>query len=233
VDTKVKLRVKGITGSQPELGVYTLILTEEDGQLYIPIIVGLTEAQSIAVFIEKVIPPRPMTHDLIYTMMRSCNIHLLEVYIYKYDDGIFFAELLIENNEKLIHVDARTSDAIAIAMRARCDIYAHSDVMDECGIDEDEMSFTEVDIDMDDEERKGGAKGDNDTEGDGSDDTPQPIDLRAAEEARVEKMALKLGLNDLHLRLDKAVQVENYEHARIYRDEIIRRENIRNKKKNG
>ena len=168
VDTRIKLRVQGLTNSQIQSGAYALILAEEDGARRIPIIVGTSEAQSIAIALERITPPRPLTHDLFATFAQAFGVRLCEVFIYKFEDGVFYSELLFEDGIKQIRLDSRTSDAIAIALRVKCDIYTTPEIVRECGV--------------------------------------------VLEDATEEKDR------------DDAVADENYEYAKMYKDEIRRRE---------
>jgi bifunctional DNase/RNase len=203
VDTKVKLRVQGLTNSQIQSGTYALVLAEENGPRRIPIIVGMAEAQSIALALEHIVPPRPLAHDLLFAFFRTFDIHLLEVYIYKFEEGIFFSELLFEKEGQQSRIDSRTSDAIAIALRVKCNIYASEKIVRECGIELDEPSTYEED----------------------EEDlmyNPGPEDI--ADEMQLGKWLSLLDYSDLKSRLEDAVTHEDYEHAKIYRDELRRRE---------
>lgn len=130
---KVKLSVVGITYSQVHQDAYALILAEEDGPYRIPIVVGVAEAQSIAVRLESVIPPRPLPHDIMVVLCQGFGIALDEVFIYKFEEGIFLSELHMSSNDRQISIDSRTSDAIALAMRTGAPIYATREVVEETG----------------------------------------------------------------------------------------------------
>ncbi|GHT27380.1 hypothetical protein FACS189432_03800 [Bacteroidia bacterium] len=148
---KVKLRVLGITFSQVQAGAYALVLAEENGARRVPIIIGTPEAQSIAIFLEKLRPPRPLTHDLFISFTRLLNITLKEVFIYKYEEGVFFSDLVFNDGVKDIHIDSRTSDAIALAVRADSNIYITEGIMKEVSIEmeqDDIMNEMDEDIDM-------------------------------------------------------------------------------------
>ena len=207
MEKKIKLRVQGLTNSQVQSGAYALILAEEDGNRRIPVIVGTPEAQSIAIALEYITPPRPLTHDLFVSFATAFDIILKEVYIYKFEEGIFYSELLFTDGKREVPVDSRTSDAIAIALRAKCDIYVSESIMIEAGVvlDEDVEDNAEEDFEDDDD------------------------DLMAMDPDEIkDDEALKrwLGLIDdeeLNKRLEEAVQDENYEHAKMYQDEIRRR----------
>ena len=141
---KVKLRLIGITFSQVQAGAYALILAENEGARRVPIMIGTPEAQSIAIFLERLRPPRPITHDLFISLTKALNITIKEVFIYKYEEGVFFAELIFDNGEKEIHLDSRTSDAIAIAIRANADIFITEEIMKEVAIELEEEEIVET-----------------------------------------------------------------------------------------
>lgn len=205
MDTKIKLRVQGLTNSQIQSGAYALILAEEDGARRIPIIVGTSEAQSIAIALEHITPPRPLTHDLFVTFAQAFGIQLREVFIYKFEDGVFYSELLFDDGITQIRLDSRTSDAIAIALRVKCDIYTTDQIVTECGVVLEETSSMG---DKDDEEYALLDK--------------EPEDIEDEEELK--KWLSLLDEEELTERLDEAVSDENYEYAKMYKDEIRRRE---------
>jgi bifunctional DNase/RNase len=147
---KIKLKLIGVTFSQVQAGAYALVLAENNGARRVPIIIGTPEAQSIAIFLEQLRPPRPITHDLFVSLTKALNISLKEVYIYKYEEGIFFSELIFDDGTKEIHLDARTSDAIAIAIRANADIFITEKIMSEVSIELEE----EIIEDMEDNPNK-------------------------------------------------------------------------------
>jgi len=132
--SKIKLNVLGISYSQTQSGAYALVLTEEDGERRIPIIVGGFEAQSIAIQLEGLKPPRPLTHDLFMNFAKSFHIDLIEVNIYKLEEGVFYSKLLCDNGDQKISIDTRTSDAIALALRFKCNIYTTEEIMERAGI---------------------------------------------------------------------------------------------------
>lgn len=131
---RVPLHVLGISYSQIQAGAYALILAQTDGPYRIPVVVGSAEAQSIAIKMEGIIPPRPMTHDLFSSLTMAYGIELKEVFIHKFEDGIFHSELTFENaNGEEVVLDARTSDAIAIAMRIKAPIFTTPEILEETG----------------------------------------------------------------------------------------------------
>lgn len=134
MDDRVKLKVMGITYSQIQNGAYALVLAEENGDRRIPIIIGTAEAQSIAIRLEHLTPPRPMTHDLFASFAQGFGIRLREVFVYHYKDGVFSSELLFDDGTRQIRIDSRTSDAIAIALRTQSPIYTTEKIISEAGI---------------------------------------------------------------------------------------------------
>ena len=146
---KVKLKVIGVSYSQTQSGAYALILSEENGNRRIPIIIGGFEAQAIVVKLENLAPPRPLTHDLLVLFAHKFGIAVLEVFIYKLEEGVFFSRLVCNNGEKEILIDSRTSDAIALALRFGCPIYITEDILDKAGIainlsDADESTDSDI-----------------------------------------------------------------------------------------
>ena len=134
MDDRVKLKVMGITYSQIQNGAYALVLAEENGDRRIPIIIGTAEAQSIAIRLEHLTPPRPMTHDLFASFAQGFGIRLREVFVYHYEDGVFSSELLFDDGTRQIRIDSRTYDAIAIALRTQSPIYTTEKIISEAGI---------------------------------------------------------------------------------------------------
>lgn len=193
---KIRLNILGLSVSQTQSGAYALVLAEEHGDRRIPIIIGPVEAQAIAIQLEGLKPPRPLTHDLIKNMALAFDIALLEVSIYKLEEGIFFSELLCELNGKEIRIDSRTSDAVALALRFRCPIYTTEEILKKAGIVlelEDENSpikrFSGEDI--------------------------EPVSTSSYSQ---------YSINELRELLADAIQNEDYEKASIIRDEIKKRE---------
>lgn len=125
--------VMGITYSQIQQGAYALLLRQRDGDLRVPIVVGVSEAQSIAMRLENVIPPRPMSHDLMVSMFHAFGISLDEVLIYSFQDGVFLSRLKLSTEDKDLELESRTSDAIALALRTNAPIYATQEVLDKTG----------------------------------------------------------------------------------------------------
>ena len=132
--TKVKLRVIGLTYSQTQTGSYALVLAEEKGRRRIPIMIGAFEAQAIALHLEDLQPPRPLTHDLFKSFSTAFGIELKEVFINKLKEGIFYSELLFFSGGEVARIDSRTSDAVALALRFKCPIYTTPEILDQAGI---------------------------------------------------------------------------------------------------
>lgn len=133
MEDKIRLRVLGLSYSQVQSGAYALLLSEENGPHKIPVVIGASEAQSIAIKMEGIVPPRPLTHDLFVSFAHAFGVKLTEVYIYKFEDGIFYSELTFSDGSRTVQLDARTSDAIAIAMRTHTPIFTTREVINETG----------------------------------------------------------------------------------------------------
>lgn len=135
---KIKLNIIGLTYSQSQSGAYALMLAEENGKRRLPIIIGANEAQSIAIELEKMTPNRPLTHDLFKSFAQTFSIQVKEILIYNLVEGIFFAKLICQLNDEIAEIDARTSDAIAIAVRFDAPIYSYEFILGSAGIFLDE-----------------------------------------------------------------------------------------------
>lgn len=132
-EDRIRLRVLGISYSQIQSGAYALILAQVNGPYRIPVVIGPAEAQSIALRMESITPPRPMTHDLFVSFAHAFGVKLEKVFIYKFEDGIFSSELTFTDGDRRIAIDSRTSDAIAIAMRTQAPIFTTRAILDETG----------------------------------------------------------------------------------------------------
>lgn len=130
---RVELNVMGITYSQVQQGAYALVLAQVDGPYRIPIVVGIAEAQAIAVRLENIIPPRPMPHDLFVSMAHAFGIELEEVFISRFDEGVFLSELTFRSETTEVVLDSRTSDAVALALRMNAPIYTTREIMEKTG----------------------------------------------------------------------------------------------------
>jgi len=193
---KVKLNILGLSVSQSQSGAYALVLAEEVGDRRIPIIIGPIEAQSIAIQLEGLKPPRPLTHDLFKNMASAFDIYISEIIIYKLEEGIFYSELVCIKDGKQIIIDSRTSDAVALALRFSCPIYTTEDILERAGIV----------IEFENEHNQ--------------EDWQQPVN----EESNRGKYEYgKYTAAELSELLTNAVKDEDYEKASAIRDEINRR----------
>ncbi|MDD4644945.1 MAG: bifunctional nuclease family protein [Bacteroidales bacterium] len=146
MESKVKLRVMGLTFSQTQTGSYALVLAEESGKKRIPIMIGAFEAQAIALFLEELKPPRPLTHDLFLSFSRAYGVELQEVMINKLEEGIFYSELVFVHDDEITRIDSRTSDAVALALRFKCPIYTSESIIEKAGIILEDKADDEKDI---------------------------------------------------------------------------------------
>ncbi|MBT3385041.1 MAG: bifunctional nuclease family protein [Prolixibacteraceae bacterium] len=192
---KVRLNILGLSVSQTQSGAYALVLAEENGERRIPIIIGPVEAQAIAIQLEGLTPPRPLTHDLIKNIAHAFNVALLEVTIYKLEEGIFYSELLCEMDGKEIRIDSRTSDAVALALRFKCPIYTSEEILRKAGI------VLEID------------------------DKNSPVRSFVEDEIESSGRSSysQYTLKELDEMLNEAIQNEDYEKASIVRDELNKR----------
>lgn len=131
---KVRLEIVGLSYSQTQSGAYALVLGESTGSRRLPIIIGGFEAQAIAIELEKMTPTRPLTHDLFKTFCETFSIDITEILIYNLVEGIFYAKLICTDGAKEVEIDARTSDAIALAVRFNCPIYTYEFILKSSGI---------------------------------------------------------------------------------------------------
>ncbi len=191
---RVKLKVMGISYSQTQSGAYALILLEEKGDRRIPIIIGGFEAQAIVIKLENLDPPRPLTHDLFKKFADEFNISVIEVMIYKLEEGVFFSKLVCNNGEKEYSIDSRTSDAVAIALRFGCPIFITEDILEKAGI----------------------------TINPADSETPQTSDIDNIFEPENNKYDSYTD-EELYKIIDEAVKTEDYERAASVRDEIEKR----------
>ncbi|MCM1517920.1 MAG: bifunctional nuclease family protein [Pseudoflavonifractor sp.] len=155
MEDRVKLRVMGISYSSIRSGSYAVILAQVDGPYRIPVVIGGAEAQSIAIKMENIKPPRPLTHDLFVTFAHAFGVTLREVYINSFEDGIFSSELTFSDGDRQIVIDSRTSDAIAIAIRTHAPIYTSRDILDRTGFlmeEDDRQDDDEETVSADDED---------------------------------------------------------------------------------
>ncbi|MFV0564357.1 MAG: bifunctional nuclease domain-containing protein [Flavobacteriaceae bacterium] len=208
----VRLNIKGISYSQTQNGAYALILNEVDGERKLPIVIGAFEAQSIAIALEKDIrPPRPLTHDLFKSFADRFDIVVKQVIIHKLVDGVFYSSLICERDKIEEIIDARTSDAIALALRFDAPIFTYKNILDKAGI------YLKVNPEKAENE--------------------EPITNTEKEDMLVEELLTESPkpsqpnpglknktLEELKTLLNEAVENEDYEKAAYIRDEISKRE---------
>ena len=198
----IRLNIKGISYSQTQNGAYALILNEVDGERKLPIVIGAFEAQSIAIALEKEIrPPRPLTHDLFKTFSDKFEIVVKQVIIHKLVDGVFYSSLVCEKDDHEEIIDARTSDAIALALRFQAPIFTYQNILDKAGI--------YLQINPEEEGEKMEEK------------QSEPLEIEI-ETDNTNSLQSKT-LSELKSLLQDAVNNEDYEMAAKVRDEISKR----------
>ena len=197
---KLKLEILGLSSSQSQSGSFALVLGEEGGNRRLPIIIGMFEAQAIAIEIEKIIPNRPMTHDLFKSFAMGFNFSVEEIVISDLKEGVFFAKIVCSDGAKSIEVDARPSDAIAIGLRFEVPIYTYESILSEAGIVLSDLN--EETEQVSEEEKKAAA--------------PKPSAPKSDSIKDTSSDQLKTMLQDA---LDK----EDYEKAAKIRDELNKR----------
>lgn len=195
---KIKLDIIGLSSSHAQSGSFALVLGESEGGRRLPIIIGMFEAQAIAIEIEKITPNRPMTHDLFKSFAGHFDIAIKEIIISDLKEGVFFAKILCVDSEgKKVEIDARPSDAIAIGIRFDATIYTNPAVMEEAGIVVTDEFEEELDtLSSSEEESKQESKG---------------------------KGIKNHSVEELNRLLDKALEEEDYEKAAQLRDELNKR----------
>lgn len=191
---KIRLEIIGMSYSQSQSGAYAIILGEQDGKRKLPIIIGSFEAQAIAIEIEKIKTPRPLTHDLFKSFADTFHVNITEVIINKFSEGVFYSVLLCSDGKNHKEVDSRTSDAIALALRFNCPIFTYENIMIAAGIVMDE-----------------------ETSGPIHTDAEQEISTTLEDDLSVYTMT------ELQQLLKKSVESEEYEKASKIRDEITKR----------
>lgn len=198
---KIKLEILGLSSSQSQTSSFALVLGETEGNRRLPIIIGMFEAQAIAIEIEKIIPNRPMTHDLFKSFANNFHFTVEEIVISDLKEGVFFAKIVCSDGLKRMEVDARPSDAIAIGLRFDSPIFTYENILAEAGIvltDEADEETAEV----------------------------KPEKAKAKKEVTTPKKGDDLknfSVERLHELLKEAIDKEDYERAAKVRDEISRR----------
>ena len=202
----VELKIQGISYSDNTSGAFALILQETNGSRKLPIVIGGFEAQAIAIGLEKKIKTsRPLTHELFKSFADKFGIKLNHIIISKLKDGVFFSNIVCENNDDIIKIDSRTSDAIALSIRFNIPIFVKKDILDEAGFDDDkkyseEINFTDNNFFKDENSNKSYIKS---------------------------KDIKKISTNNIKKMLENSLQNEDYEMAAKLRDELNSRKSIR------
>jgi bifunctional DNase/RNase len=196
---KIKLEILGLSPSQSQAGSFALVLGEELGNRRLPIIIGVFEAQAIAVQIENIVPNRPMTHDLFKSFAEGMNYTLKEIVISDLKEGIFYAKIVCKDSLREVEIDARPSDAIAIGLRFDIPIYTYEAILSEAGIIS--SSLTEDEEDGDEEAVK------------------ETLHSRGS----LSDQLRDLSFDELQRMLDEALSKEDYEKAAKVRDEMSKR----------
>ncbi len=192
---RIKLEILGLSSSQSQSGSFALVLGETGGNRRLPIIIGMFEAQAIAIEIEKIAPNRPMTHDLFRSFAMNFNYEIKEIYISDLKEGVFFAKIVCEGMNGRVEIDSRPSDAIAIGLRFGVSIYTNEEIMEEAGIVLTDEGDAEIASEIE--------------------------ELKAAEENPT-KLS-DMSSDRLRELLDDALNNEDYEQAAKLRDELNRR----------
>jgi bifunctional DNase/RNase len=208
--SKVQVEILGISTSPSSNGAYALILQESDGQRRLPIVIGAFEAQAIALEMEGIRPPRPMTHDLLKNAIETLGATLVEVIINDLNDGTFYAQLVLDTASG--EIDSRPSDAIALAVRFQAPIFITEEVMSEAGF---------VPEGSDGDTLIGGDDDDDDDDTDTFLRAAQAESEQPKRESRRQPSKPKTRLEVLQQELDKAIAQEDYEKAAVLRDEIV------------
>lgn len=205
---KIPLEILGLSSSQSQSGSFALILGEKHGNRRLPIIIGMFEAQSIAIQIEKISPNRPLTHDLFKAFAEHVHVTILEVVISDLKEGVFYSRIVCSDGATTFEIDARPSDAIAIGLRFGVPIFTVESVLSEAGIilsDLDEASEDEDEDDTDED----------DDDDDSANPAPRPSEPR--------EPSGQVSLDELTKMLAQAVEKEDYEKAAKIRDELDKR----------
>lgn len=208
---KIRLEIIGLSSSQSQTGSFALVLGEVNGNRRLPIIIGMFEAQAIAIEIEKVIPNRPMTHDLFKSFALSFHFIVEEIVISDLKEGVFFAKIICSDGIKNIEIDARPSDAIAIGLRFDVPIYSYETIMSEAGIVLNDDMEDEMDEDEEDEDE------------DNLQEAPVSSNKVDAGFSGKEDQIKNMSLDQLQAMLDDAIDKEDYERAARVRDEMNKR----------
>lgn len=206
---KIPLEILGLSSSQSQSGSFALILGEKHGNRRLPIIIGMFEAQSIAIQIEKISPNRPLTHDLFKAFAEHVHVAIIEVVISDLKEGVFYSRIVCSDGATTFEIDARPSDAIAIGLRFGVPIFTVESVLSEAGIILSDMDEAGEEEDEDDRDE------DDDEDGDSPRPTPRATEARDP--------SGQVSLDELTKMLAQALEKEDYEKAAKIRDELNKR----------
>ncbi len=186
--------IYGLQYSQTQTGAYALVLEEAEGTRRLPIIIGSSEAQAIAIELENMSPTRPLTHDLFRTFAQQFKIDIQEVIIYNFVDGVFYGKIICHDGKETVEIDCRPSDAIALAVRFKCPIYTHEFILNAAAFEKDESGAG-----------------------------IRPIAAESEETSSDGGGFSQLTVEELEESLNAALAREDYEEASLIRDEINKR----------
>lgn len=198
---KIELEIVALSHSITQTHSYAVVLGEVDGLRRLPIVIGGFEAQAIAVALERMQPSRPLTHDLFANFMTTFGIELREVVIYKLEEGIFFAKLICRHDGENIEIDSRTSDALAMAVRASCKIYTYENILETAGL------YLEQ----------------SDNPGEPNAGEPAGSTVQVDDKSSTATDMKSMSLDELNKLLQKVLEQEDYVRAISIRDEINNR----------
>ncbi|RZK22681.1 MAG: hypothetical protein EOO56_07665 [Hymenobacter sp.] len=205
---KIPLEILGLSSSQSQSGSFALILGEKHGNRRLPIIIGMFEAQSIAIQIEKISPNRPLTHDLFKSFAEHVHVAIIEVVISDLKEGVFYSRIVCSDGAATFEIDARPSDAIAIGLRFGVPIFTVESVLSEAGI-----ILSDIDENAEEDED------DRDEDDDDDEDAPSP----APRPAEPREPSGQVPVEELSKMLSQALEKEDYEKAAKIRDELNKR----------
>jgi len=198
---KIQLEILGLSSSQSQTGSFALVLGEKDGNRRLPIIIGMFEAQSIAIQIEKISPNRPLTHDLFKSFAQHLHVGIQEILISDLKEGVFYSKIVCSDGERQFDLDARPSDAIAIGLRFGVPIYTVESVLSEAGI---------ILSDLEDEEEE-------------TDELETSTPSSSTYQAESKSNLRDVSVDELNKLLEDALEKEDYERAAKIRDELNKR----------
>jgi uncharacterized protein len=199
---KIKLEILGLSSSQSQSGSFALVLGEEKGNRRLPIIIGMFEAQAIAIEIEKIVPNRPMTHDLFKSFANSFKFTIKEIVISDLKEGVFYAKIVCTDGTRTVEIDARPSDAIAIGIRFTVPIFTYEAILSEAGIVLSEAN--------EDEDIPSKAE-------------PSKNIISSSKPASSSSSLKDFSFDKLKELLNEALEKEDYEKAAKIRDELNKR----------